>query len=433
MANMRLQLLAAALLPQLLIGAGAVSLWEPTGQYHVGYTHHVFNHSTPVDPTPNPGILLVSIFYPTLQAPNTTVPYLDAATAQVYEQAFGFPNGTISTVTTQLQHQAPALPGTDDPASGGNNGSSPSYPTLIFTPGAGGLVAIYKAYLGELASHGFTVVAVDHPGEALYTAVPPGHPGAPGVAGPPGIMSGAADAGTYSQIYDYRVADVRAVMGAPILPALVAARGAPLNTTHLGVWGHSIGGAGAAGVIIAALEEESDDYDDYAHPPPKRYRAGANLDGAYTNLLRAVRPNETAAGTAAPDLRTPFLELASARFHGREDGGGGPGADTTWALFNRNQSAWLRDVYVDGTAHLDYTDLPLLVDGLGFRGAVGGGANSSLPLGSIAGKRSTEVVTGLLLRFFGEMVGGGVPAGLRGSADEFIGETPEAIVLAERG
>ncbi|OMP83421.1 hypothetical protein BK809_0004802 [Diplodia seriata] len=420
---MRLQLLAAAWLPQLL-GAGAVSLWEPTGQYHVGYTQHVFNHSTPVDPTPNPGILLISIFYPTLQVPNTTVPYIDAATAQAYEQALGFPNGTINTVTTQLQYQAPTLLGTD-PAFG--NGSSP-YPTLIFTPGAGGQVAIYKAYLSELASHGFTIIAIDHPGESLYTALPPGQPGAPGIAGSPSIMAGTASAEAYSQIYNYRVADVRAVMAAPILPALIAAHGAPINTTHLGVWGHSIGGAGAAGVIIAALEE-SDDDDCAQYPPPKRYRAGANLDGAYTNLLKAVHPNDTAAG--APDLRTPFLELASARFNGREDGGGGPGDDTTWALFNRNQSAWLRDVYVDGTAHLDYTDLPLLVDELGFRGAVGG-ANSSLPLGTIAGKRSTEVVTGLLLRFFGEMVGGGVPAGLSGSADEFIGETPEAIVLAER-
>ncbi|KAH7025410.1 hypothetical protein B0J12DRAFT_746180 [Macrophomina phaseolina] len=417
---MRSQLLAAALLPHLL-GAGAVSLWEPTGPYHVGYTQHLFNHSTPVDPTPNPGILLLSIYYPTLQAPNTAVAYIDATTAQVYEQALGFRNGSLSTVTTQLQHQAPTLVGTH-PAFG--NGSSP-YPTLIFTPGAGGQVAIYKAYLSELASHGFTVVAVDHPGEALYTPLPPGR-GAPGVAGPSAIMSGTAAPETFRQIYAYRVADIQAVMAAPVLPALVAEHSAPFNTTHFGVWGHSIGGAGAAGAIIAALESN-----DSAAPP--RFRAGANLDGAFQHLLR-TNANDTASvpdpSAPSPDLRTPFLELASGRFKGREDGGGGPGADTTWALFNRNQSAWLRDVYVSGTAHLDYSDLPLLVDALGQREGVGAGPSQ---LGGIAGKRVTEVVTGLLVRFFAEMIGGGGgPGGLPGSADEFIAETPEAVVLAAR-
>ncbi|OJD32389.1 paf acetylhydrolase family protein [Diplodia corticola] len=431
---MRSQLVAAALVPQLLgAGAGAVSLWEPTGPYHVGYTQHVFNHSTPVDPTPNPGILLVTIYYPTLQAPNTTAPYVDATTAQIYEPAFGVPNGSLSTVTTQLQYQAPTLLGTH-PAFA--NGSSP-YPTLIFTPGAGGFVGIYKAYLSELASHGFTVVGIDHPGEALYTALPPDDGDddddtAPaGVAGSPAIMSGAAPAETYRQIYRYRVSDVQAVLAAPILPALVAKTGAPFNTTHLAVWGHSIGGAGAAGVIIAAQEQQQQAADNQTASNNKdnRIRAAANLDGTFQHLL-ALSPNGSVShpdpSAPNPDLRTPFLELASARFGGREDGG----SDATWALFNSNQtSAWLRDVYVNGTAHLDYCDLPLLVDGLGLRGS----AAVAAQVGSIAGRKVTEVVTGLLVRFFNEMVGGGVPmGGVPGSADEFIDATPEAIVLAER-
>ncbi|GME64536.1 putative paf acetylhydrolase family protein [Neofusicoccum parvum] len=64
---MRSLLFTLALLPRLL---NAIPLWEPTGPYHVGYTQHILNHTTPIDPTPSPGILLLTIYYPTLQAPN---------------------------------------------------------------------------------------------------------------------------------------------------------------------------------------------------------------------------------------------------------------------------------------------------------------------------------------------------------------------------
>lgn len=397
---MRSLFLAAALLPQLL---NAISLWDPKGPYHVGYTQHVFNHSTPFDPTPNPGILLLTIYYPTLQAPNATVPYLDATTARTFEQTFGISNGSLSKLTTNLQFQAPTLLGTH-PAFG--NGSSP-YPTLIFTPGAGAPVAIYTAYLSELASHGFSVVGIDHPGEAPYTALPYG---APGVPGPATLLNMTAVA--LRQLVLNRVPDIEAAMSPAGLPALVAASGAPVNTTHYGVFGHSAGGSAAAGVMLPSAGGGS-----------SRFRAGVNVDGTFQHLTKAGA-NDTVIvpdpGAPSADLCAPFLELASeARLLGVED------ADVTWAMFNANQSGWLRDVQVNGTTHLDYTDLPLCVDLLGERGGA-----AATQLGSIEGRRLTDVVTGLLLRFFGEMVGGG--KGL-GSVDSFIKRTPEAFVMAESG
>lgn len=400
-AKMRSLFLAAALLPQLL---NAISLWDPKGPYHVGYTQHVFNHSTPVDPTPNPGILLLTIYYPTLQALNTTVPYLDATLARVFEQTFGVSNGTLSKLTTTLQPEAPTLLGTH-PAFG--NGTSP-YPTLIFTPGAGAPAAIYTAYLSELASHGFSVVAIDHPGEAPYTALPDGAPGVPGL--PPLLANVTATA--LHQLVLNRVPDIEATMGPAGLPALVAARGAPFNTTHFGVFGHSAGGSAAAGVMLPSSSSDA-----------PRFRAGVNVDGTFQHLTK-VNANKTAIvpdpDAPSPDLCAPFLEIGSeARFLGVED------ADATWGWFNANQSGWLRDVQVNGTTHLDYSDLPLCVDLLGERGGAAG-----TQVGSIAGRRLTEVVTGLLVRFFGEMVGGGRGVG---SVDSFIKRTPEVFVMAESG
>ncbi|EOD51645.1 putative paf acetylhydrolase family protein [Neofusicoccum parvum UCRNP2] len=395
-------------LAQLAPVISAISLWNTTGIYQVGYTQHVLNHTTtPDDPTPNPGILLLTIYYPTMQPPAGPVPYLDAKTARAYEQTLGVPNGTLSLLTTNLQFQAPTLLGTH-PAFG--NGTSP-YPTLLFTPGAGGTISGYQAYLSEFASHGYTVVGIDHPGEAPYTALPYGAPGVDGIRD-----IGSLTSVDFHHMYEYRLADLAAVLNPSggLLPALIAQYGAPFNTTHYAVLGHSMGGAASAGAMISA---------------PGLYRAGSNLDGTFQHLVKPDPTNATAVqvpdpDAPNPDLRTPFVELASeARFHGVED------ADASWERFNANQTGWLRDVQVNGTAHLDYMDTPLGFDLLGARegGVVPPAALGAL--GTIAGKRVTEVVTGLLLSFFGEFVGGG--AGVE-SVDAFIARTPEAFVMAEK-
>ncbi|KAF4537797.1 PAF acetylhydrolase family protein [Lasiodiplodia theobromae] len=396
-------------LAQLAPIVSAISLWDPTGPYHVGYTQHVFNHTTAIDPTPNPGILLLTIYYPTTQAPSSPAPYLDAKAALIYSQIAGISNTSLLRLTTPLQFQAPTLLGTH-PSFG--NGTSP-YPTIIFTPGAGSPVAGYTAYLSELASHGYAVVGIDHPGEMPYLPLPYG---AAPVDGIQNILSLTQE--QFRQMYRYRVADIAAVLNPDdggLLPQLIAQYGAPFNTSHYALFGHSMGGAASAGAMIAS-------------PGGTLWRAGGNLDGAYQHLLKENATTLEADPNAAnPDLRAPFLELASeARFRGLEDAGGAPN-DTTWVTFNSNQTGWLRDVQVNGTAHLDYTDFPLWFDLLGERETAGGLAALG-GLGGIAGARVTEVVMGLVRGFLGEWVGGG--DGVEG-VDGFIERTEEAFVLAE--
>ncbi|KAB2568536.1 hypothetical protein DBV05_g12785 [Lasiodiplodia theobromae] len=275
-----------------------------------------------------------------MQPPAGPVSYLDAKTARAYEQTLG----------------APILLGTH-PAFG--NGTSP-YPTLLFIPGAGGTISGYQAYLSEFASHGYAVVGIDYPGEAPYTALPYGAPGVDGIRD-----IGSLTSVDFHHIYEYRLADLAAVLNpfGGLLPALIAQYGAPFNTTHYAVLGHSMGGAASAGAMISA---------------PGLYRAGSNLDGTFQHLVKPDPTNSTA---------------------------------------------------VNGTAHLDYMDTPLGFDLLRARegGVVPPAALGAL--GTIAGKRVTEVVTGLLLSFFREFVGSG--AGVE-SVDAFIARTPKAFVMAEK-
>lgn len=78
--------------------AFAVPFPPPTGPYHVGYTQHVFNHTTPNDPVAPPNassVLLGTLYYPTAEIPipgNNTAPYLDPTTAALWGNILQYPN-----------------------------------------------------------------------------------------------------------------------------------------------------------------------------------------------------------------------------------------------------------------------------------------------------------------------------------------------------
>lgn len=81
----------------------AILLWNPTGPYHVGYTQHIFNHTTPNDFTKPGNFLLATIYYPTLHIPNLTSSYLDPISSGFFETTIGMPNGSLSRLNTRLQ------------------------------------------------------------------------------------------------------------------------------------------------------------------------------------------------------------------------------------------------------------------------------------------------------------------------------------------
>lgn len=74
------------LLTSLLATAATIHLPPLSGPFNVGFTQHIFNHSTPHDPTPGPATFyLTSIYYPTRSAPSnsTTVSYIDPTSASI--------------------------------------------------------------------------------------------------------------------------------------------------------------------------------------------------------------------------------------------------------------------------------------------------------------------------------------------------------------
>ncbi|KAF2679538.1 hypothetical protein K458DRAFT_422100 [Lentithecium fluviatile CBS 122367] len=344
-------LVTFVILSLLLLGA-AERFPAPSGPYQVGITQHIFNHTTlndPVAPANASSILLATIYYPTLSipSPNATAPYLDPTTANLWGTALHFPGGSLESLTTWNEWQAPVLSKSEY--------GTLQQPTVILSPGGGVNAIMYNAISSELASQGYTVLALDHPGEIPYLQLPYGKGGIYGID-----ITASWNRTLQEAVYSMRVSDALSVIRELYSP-YVESIGASFNTTHFFVIGHSIGGAVAA--HSAAVEPS--------------VLGGVNLDGLFFDI---------------PDVKKPFLMMAGSEHT--------PEVDATWAPFSHNQSGWWEWVNVTGTDHLDYSDIGDWVDLLGLR-------NQTITpqLGPIWSPRMNHVINSFVLRLFNFALG----------------------------
>lgn len=334
----------------LLQTVAAVSFPPPTGPYHVGYKQHLFNKTTlndPVAPTNASSILLATIYYPTSTIPIpgiNTAEYLDSTTAEIWGINWRFPEKSLQSLTTWNVQHAPSL----------RHGMSQK-PTVIFSPGAGENAVMYNALNSKLASQGYTVVALDHPGEVPYLQLPNGK------AGVYGIDITAAWNNTLAEaVYDMRVSDILAVVK-DLFPVYVSSTNASFNTTHFFTVGHSLGGAAAAGAL--ALEPS--------------ILGSVNFDGVFFD---------------SNDVKKPLLMLGQ-EAHTLS-------AEPSWPAFTANQSGWWQWLNIAGSGHQNFADLDDWVDLLGLR-------NKTAPMsvGSVWAPRMDFVVKVLAERFFKLVLG----------------------------
>jgi pimeloyl-ACP methyl ester carboxylesterase len=144
-----------------------------------------------------------------------------------------------ATTLTHARAGAPPLPG--------------RRPVLLYSPGGGDPRTLGSSLAVDLASYGWTVVLVDHPGDASEVEFPDERPGRERVR--PTALFGPPDAATFRTMIDTRVADLRFVIDA-------------LGLDRVGVYGHSAGGTAAA----QALHED------------RRIAAAIDLEG-YLDLM----------------------------------------------------------------------------------------------------------------------------------------------------
>ncbi|WP_214325684.1 alpha/beta hydrolase family protein [Nonomuraea sediminis] len=301
-----------------------VTLPAPTGRYPVGTVAlHLVDRSRrdPVVTSRPYRELMVSIWYPAREpGQSPQMPPLAAAGFDKDTAAdLGIKPGEVdwaatkthAGVRTPVERRAGALP------------------VVLFSPGFQAPRTLSTVLVEELASRGYAVVTVDHTYEPDQVEFPGGR-----VAGDelPPVRNEQEQAKLFKVLLEARVADLRFVLDelarldrghdpdADHAPLPAGLRGS-LDLTHVGVFGHSMGGATAAQLV----------HDD------RRVDAGANLDGI---MLGPV---------AQSGVTKPFLQVA-----------GGPttrSSEPTWKSFWDASTGWKREARFAGTQHFSFFDL----------------------------------------------------------------------------
>lgn len=280
--------------------------------------HDRLEISAPNGSTPQPRRLMVSIFQPLTHLRSCPKPilidYAPPAIAAFYSQEF-VANGTLE----RLQLQNCAIPPPP---------SRKSSPVLLFSPGFGVTRFAYSAEVQALASWGYTIISVDHTYEASAVQFPGGEI----VHGTIGYSNSSQ---AHAQLVAIRVADLNSILNSMEADKISGLHCEGLDTKHVGVFGHSLGGATA----VAALTNDS------------RYVAGINHDGSFDDS----NPDE--------DISKPVL-LMAAQMAGESHN---QTTDPTWYHAWQHLRGWGLQLLITPSEHYTYTDLPLISKTLGIR------------------------------------------------------------------
>ena len=246
-----------------------ITLPAPTGAFAVGRVIYDWTDSSAPDAfAPNPGVqreLLVWVWYPAADRPpdTTTSDYMPPLLRAEIERArpaliTGLLTRNLSRVRTNSVDDADVSP------------KQQTYPIVIMRAGASAEVVHYSALAEDLASHGYVVVGFDAPYRTGRVVFPDGRVIRESPQNNPELClgrAGAARNACANRVLSGWTSDIGFVLDR--LTASNARNGlgklsGHLDTAHVGVFGHSFGGA-------AALQFCSED---------RRCTAGVDVDGA---------------------------------------------------------------------------------------------------------------------------------------------------------
>jgi predicted dienelactone hydrolase len=227
------------------------SLEEPTGPYVVGTTsRHLVDPSREETYTPDPADrreLMVQIWYPAEPDPSPVYERYPEEMRNAAARNLNLPVFVAGHLGLVATHSIADAPLSDD---------QETYPVLLFSHGIRSSRFQNIFQVEELASHGYIVVAIDHPYDAAYTRFPDGRVADLRVESP---MT--TDAGVNERQVGIRVEDARFVLGWLEEPG--EPFGGRLDLDRVGFFGHSYGGA----TVTWALAVDP------------RFKAGINMDG----------------------------------------------------------------------------------------------------------------------------------------------------------
>ncbi|KAI5456728.1 Alpha/Beta hydrolase protein [Mariannaea sp. PMI_226] len=335
--------------------AEAIVLPSPSNKFPVAMQIQALTDNSRIDPySPkndrHKRKLVTSVFWPMEDQHSCStknVPYMTPETAEFYgaqAASMGLSNDTFSNLQLKVCN----------PVKKDLCNSKLRYPLAVFSSGSGISRLLYSAMAKSVASQGYVVVTVDHPYDADIVEFPDGT-----------IIRSAdipTETGPLEKLVKVRAADIKFVI-AQLQGASGRLKGFPgmIDFDRVIVYGHSIGGASAAAVLLT----------------DSHIRGGVDLDGGLFNPA------------LSQGLSSPFFLLGRPN-HTSED--------ATWGQFWKNLRGPKFEAQIAGTVHGSYTDMPLVISALGLPDNV---KSAIAPeFGTIDGERMNEVLTYTLTSYF---------------------------------
>lgn len=315
-----------------LWGLPRVTFPEPTGPAHVGTSRFQWTDEGRAEPaTSNRGdsrTVVVQVWYPADPRPDDSralylgrTPKEARLAADGIAATYGLPSMLLrEAVLARTRSYLDAPP---------EQGGQP-WPVVLFSPGLVGYRAQNTAWAEELASHGYFVVAVDHPYDSATVVLDDGR----------AIATNARSTG--DRDVDNRATDLLAEVRASDLSFAISQLealekgdlrsqfGGRIDTRSIAAVGHSVGGAAA----IQAAQQDS------------RIDAVINLDGFPRNVVPQRFPQ-------------PVLAMVAGRGTGDEQNDASYRRMLTTVL--RNSDGGGLCLTVDGASHLMFTDAPRIL------------------------------------------------------------------------
>jgi dienelactone hydrolase len=250
--------------------------------------------------------LRITIWYPAAaRGHGGLARYMPTGVARVFERLNGAPRETFAALRTNSYVSAPVARG--------------RFPVVLFSPAFGLSSALYTSLLEDLAARGYVVVATDPTYETFAVEFPGGR-----------ILSSHLPSGpnVLPRALAVRVADMRFVLDRLAILDRKGRFAGKLALDHVGMLGHSFGGATAANTALV----------------DPRLRAAADLDGS---ILGPV---------VGQNLRIPFMIVTSSGAY-RQD----PTLQSLWAHLRGPRF----NLTVPRSGHYTFSDLVALLPEFG--------------------------------------------------------------------
>ena len=346
-------LLFSVLLP---LAVPVFSLPTPTGPHPIGTQTFQWTDSTRMEWFTKENLsdlrkVLVQVWYPSQkpekEKPEPYIDHIDIR-AKTIGNAGGFPGELISHINLVKTHSFLNL----DP-----DLSQSPYPVLVLSHGITGMRQIHTALIENLASHGYVVVALDHPYDCNLTVFQDGT-----IADYRSDITGYPDSVNIRRNQlDTRVADVGFVLDKLTKLSTTSVFNGVMDLNKVGVLGHSYGGATAIQVSYEDVRVKSClVLDSWMNPLPN-------------NILKT-------------GIRQPFLSLGRPRW----DDSHYPSSPVLVKSFMGTLSEHGYHFTLKNSRHLDFCDAPLFTPL----------SNWFIETGSIPAKKAVSITNKVSLLFF---------------------------------